>query len=359
MKRLSYLVMASFVLLCLALTSLAVPGTANAADKPVKISTCWMDESPAFNIWYAKKQGWDKEEGLDIEMLLFNSGPAQMEALPAKEWSIGATSTGGMLVAAMRHNVQVVAPLLSEGEVISIYMRPDAPAAQVKGWNPEFPEVYGSPESVKGKTVLFTSQTTSHYNAGRWLEIFGLKEADVKMVNMDQASMIPAFEKGIGDAMALWAPYTFAAQKRGYQNVATGNTAKAFTSSMYIADKAWAEANPELVAKFLRVSYRTTDMLLKEGVSPALVKEYQLFMNDFCGINMSEEDAAEDLRCHPRWSLEEGLALMDAAQGESTYAKEQRLAAEFFTSLGRYSQKELDTFNSKNFVVDTYLKTVN
>ena len=84
MKKLSFLLLASLMFL------LPGTGTANAAEKTVKIKTCWMDESPAFNIWYAKKQGWDKAEGLDIEMLLFNSGPAQMEALPAKEWSIGA-----------------------------------------------------------------------------------------------------------------------------------------------------------------------------------------------------------------------------------------------------------------------------
>ena len=353
MKKLSFLLLASLMFL------LPGTGTANAAEKTVKIKTCWMDESPAFNIWYAKKQGWDKAEGLDIEMLLFNSGPAQMEALPAKEWSIGATSTGGMLVAGMRHNVQVVSPLLSEGEVISIYMRPDDPAAKIKGANPAFPEVYGSAETVKGKTVLFTSQTTSHYNAGRWLEAFGLKEADVKMVNMEQASMIPAFEKGIGDAMALWAPFTYAAERKGFKRVTTGEACNAITSSMYIADKEWAEKNPELVAKFLRVSNRTTDMLNKEGPSPRIVKEYQEFMSDFCGIKMTEEDARFDILSHPRWSLAQAQAMMDSSKGESQYAAEQRAAAEFFTKLGRFSQKELDAFNQKKFVTDKYIKTLN
>ena len=328
---------------------------AASSDKLVTINTCWMDESPAFNIWYAKKQGWDKEAGLDINMLLLNSGPAQMEALPSKQWSIGATSTGGMLVGAMRHNVQVVAPILQEGEVIAVYMRPDAPAAQIKGANPKFPNVYGSAETLKGKTILFTSQTTSHYNAGKWLEVFGLTEADVKMVNMEQASMIPAFEKGIGDAMALWAPFTFAAEAKGFKRVTSGTDCNALTSSMYIADKEWAEKNPELVAKFLEVSYRTTDMLLKEGASPRIVKEYQDFMNDFCGIIMNEADAKLDLELHPRWSLAEAKAMMDASKGESSYAAEQRAAAEFFTGLGRYSKEELDAFNKKNFVVDKYL----
>jgi len=348
---------AFFALCAAALCALLIgPVPADAAKELVKIKTCWMDESPAFNIWYAKKMGWDKEEGLDIEMLLFNSGPAQMEALPSKQWSIGATSTGGMLVGAMRHKVQVVSPLLSEGEVIAIYMRPDSEAAQMKGVNPSFPDVYGSADTLKGKTILFTSQTTSHYNVGKWLAVFGLTEKDVKMVNMDQASMIPAFEKGIGDAMALWAPFTFAAERKGYKRVTSGAACAANTHSMYIADKDWAEKNPELVAKFLRVSFRTSDMLRAEGASPRLIEEYQKFMNEFCGIKMSIEEARYDLECHPRWNLEEAVALTDDSKGESTYARDQREAAEFFTGLGRYSEAELDRFNKSGFVTGKYLQ---
>ncbi len=84
--------MRRYLALALALAFvLALAGAALAQDKPVKVPTCWMDSSEAFNIWYAKKKGWDKEEGLDLEMLMFGSGPAQMEALPAKQWVMGGT----------------------------------------------------------------------------------------------------------------------------------------------------------------------------------------------------------------------------------------------------------------------------
>ena len=56
------------------------------AAAPVKLRTAWLDEHEAFLVWYAKEKGWDKEEGLDIEMLLFSSGMAQLNALPAGEW---------------------------------------------------------------------------------------------------------------------------------------------------------------------------------------------------------------------------------------------------------------------------------
>ena len=33
-----------------------------------------MDEFEAFPIWYAKEKGWDKEAGLNLEILYFTSG---------------------------------------------------------------------------------------------------------------------------------------------------------------------------------------------------------------------------------------------------------------------------------------------
>ena len=72
----------------------ALMGPAVAAD-PVKVPTCWMPEHETFIMWYAIEKGWDKEEGLELggedQFLYFDSGMAQMEALPARQWVLGAT----------------------------------------------------------------------------------------------------------------------------------------------------------------------------------------------------------------------------------------------------------------------------
>ena len=68
------------LLLCLAIS-------APAFSAPLtKVRTAWMDEHETFLIWYAKEKGWDKEVGLDIEILYFGSGMAILNALPAGEW---------------------------------------------------------------------------------------------------------------------------------------------------------------------------------------------------------------------------------------------------------------------------------
>jgi ABC-type nitrate/sulfonate/bicarbonate transport system substrate-binding protein len=342
----------------LTILGLAFTASGAAAAELVKIPTCWMDESPGFNIWYAKKMGWDKEEGLDIEMILFSSGPAQMEALPAKEWVLGSTGVGGQLVGGIRYKIYAVAPIVSEGKVHALYLRPDSPASKIKGYNPKYPDVMGSPETVKGMKILYTSQTTVHYMVGKWLEILGLKPEDVTLVNMEQPSAIPAFEKGIGDAVCLWSPFTFAAESRGWPVAGDMDQMDCVTVSAIVGDKDWCDKNPELVAKFLRVYFRTSKMLAEEGPSDRIVAEYQQYMNEFAGIKMSAEDAKKDIIIHPRWSYEESLALLDNSKGESQADKWQFAVADFFASVGRFSPKEVQKFKDAHINTDKFLKLV-
>ncbi|MHC1713247.1 MAG: ABC transporter substrate-binding protein [Solidesulfovibrio sp.] len=335
---------------------LAQAGAALAQDKPVKVPTCWMDSSEAFNIWYAKQKGWDKEEGLDIEMLMFGSGPAQMEALPAKQWVMGGTGVGGVLIGGMRYDISLIAPVISEAEVNAFYVRPDSPILKTKGFNPKYPDVYGSPETVKGKTILLTSQTTVHYIVGKWLEILGLKENDVKITNMEQPSIVAAFEKGIGDVASVWAPFTFTCESRGWIKAGSTGTTGAQTATVLVGDKKWCEANPQLVAKFLRVYFRVSAAMHKEGTSPEMVKAYQAFMNDFCGTKMSAEDAKKEMEVHPRWTLAEATKLSDSSKGEAEVAQWENQAADFFTKMGRFSPAELEKFKKNALVTDKYLK---
>ena len=346
------------LLLCMGAVICGGPVATLAADKPVEISTCWMDESPGFNIWYAKKMGWDKEEGLDIKMLLFNSGPAQMEALPAKEWVLGSTGVGGQLIGGIRYNIYSVAPIISEGEVHVLYLRPDSPAAKVKGYNPKYPNVYGSPETVKGMKILYTSQTTVHYMIGKWLSILGLTEADVTLVNMEQPSAVPAFEKGIGDAVCLWAPFTFVADSRKWQRAGSMTDMDCITVSSLVGDKKWCDEHPDLVAKFLRVYLRGSNMLREEGPSPRIIKEYRQYMNEFAGIRMTDEEAKLDIQIHPRWSYEEIMALLDRSKGESQADKWQNSVADFFGSIKRFSPAEIKKFKDAQINTDKFLKQV-
>lgn len=206
--------------------------------------------------------------------------------------------------------------------------------------------------------ILYTSQTTVHYMIGKWLSILGLTEADVTLVNMEQPSAVPAFEKGIGDAVCLWAPFTFVADSRKWQRAGSMTDMDCITVSSLVGDKKWCDENPELVAKFLRVYLRGSNMLREEGPSPRIIKEYRQYMNEFAGIRMTDEEAKLDIQIHPRWSYEETMALLDRSKGESQADKWQNSVADFFGSIKRFSPAEIKKFKDAQINTDKFLKQV-
>ena len=95
------------ILFALALMCLPAPSAA-AAEKPFKLDICAMPEHESFIFWYAKEQGWDKDEGLDFQIHFFQTGMDQLEALPAKQWVVGGTGTVPILVGALRYNTYLI-----------------------------------------------------------------------------------------------------------------------------------------------------------------------------------------------------------------------------------------------------------
>ena len=175
MKKLK---VAGIVLLALAFFIGGV-GAAFAQQKLFTLNTSWQPEHETFVVWYAKQKGWDKEEGLDIKMHYFDSGMAQWEALPAGQWVLGGQGGVPMVVGALRHGAYLIALGNDESITNVVMVRPDSPILKVKGWNKKYPELCGSPDLIKGKTILVTTVSSGHYAMSLWLKAFGLKDGDV------------------------------------------------------------------------------------------------------------------------------------------------------------------------------------
>ena len=183
------------------------------AEKLTKVPTAWMDEHETFLIWYAKEKGWDKEAGLDIDIQYFGSGMDILNALPSGSWVFAGMGGVPAMMGYLRYGTSVIAIGNDESMTNSVLVRPDSPIAKVKGYNKDFPEVLGSPDTVKGKTFLTTTVSSAHYGLSSWLKVLGLTDKDITIKNMDQAQALAAFDNGIGDGVALWAPHMYAGRK--------------------------------------------------------------------------------------------------------------------------------------------------
>ncbi len=329
---------------------------AQAADKLIKLDTCWMPSTESFVPWYAKKMGWDKQEGLDLQMHFFDSGPAQMEAIPSGAWVLGSTGGVGQIIGALRYEAQLIGISYMDSKTEAVMVRADSPIMKVKGWNPKFPEVYGSPELIKGKTFLATMITSSQYTMAKYLEVFGLTEKDVVVKNMDNPQALAAFESGTGDFAALWSPMEFIGMQKGWKVAGDLDKCNAQLMTTLIGVKDFCEKNPETVAKFLRMYIRVQQHMRKQG--DKMVPELVEFYKEWAGYDMSPEFAKLELELRPMYTLEEQLDALKGSPFNSKADKWQESLAVFFTSVGKFKPEERDKVQKTPYITDKYLKMV-
>lgn len=326
------------------------------AEKPVKLRTAWMDEHETFLVWYAHEKGWDKEEGIDLELLYFDSGMAQLNALPAGEWVLCGTGAVPAMMGNLRYGTYVIGIGNDESITNAVMVRPDSPVLKTKGYNPEYPEVYGHPDDVRGKTILATTVSSSHFALSHWLRVLGLKDSDVVIKNMDQAQALAAFSTGIGDMVSLWAPHMYLGEEKGWKIVGMPKTCGVGLPISLIADKKWADANPDLVAKFLRVYLRAVNMIQNRMKTDpkSLVPEYKRFFLEWAGKNYSDAMALKDLETHPVFNYEEQVKLFDEGIAKKWHAD----IATFFAEVGRITKDDLKKVGEADYVTDMFLKKV-
>lgn len=343
-----------FLVLQLAALVIIFSSSQAFAAAPFKLKSCWQPEHATFVVWNAMEKGWDKQQGVEIDPIYFESGMAQIEVMPAKQWTVGATGSVPMLLGALRYNAYMVAIANDDTVSVNVLVRPDSDIAKIKGNNPEFPEALGSAESIRGKTVLVTTVSNSHYALSTWLKRYGLKDSDVVIKNMDTGQILAAFESGIGDICVLWAPASFVGRDKGWVVANQGAQRGHNMVNVLIAEKEFADKNPEKVAAFIKVYMSGIDYMKQEG--DKLAPGYSNFLRDWAGVELPVNVAAADINNHPVYSLEEQLKLFDSSNGQSEVHKWMAGMADFFTQQGRFKKDEMTKTMESGFITDKFLK---
>ena len=352
------LVVVGILLLTAVLLFSEVGVAQQAGQKLITINTAWMPEHELFFAWYAKERGFDKQEGLDMKLLNFDSGMAIAEALPAKTWVLGATGGVPMVVTALRYNAKLIGIGNNEAFTNAVFVRSNSPVMKTKGAQKGYPNVYGTAADIKGKTFLVTTVSSAHFAMSMYLRAFGLKDSDVVVKQMDQASAVAAFDSGIGDFVCLWAPFTYTAADKGWKQVANVADTNAALPIVFVADKDFADKNPEVVAKFLRVMFRSIDKLKEEGATPQNIALFQKMYKDFAGMEYTADQAKKDIESHPVYKLDAQLKMFDNSKGQSEVQRWEYLIADFLHANGRIKDAELAKVKSMDWITGQYLKMV-
>lgn len=283
-------------------------------EPPFKLETGWLPEHETFLIWYAKQKGWDKQEGLDIVLNRFDSGKDLIGN--ADKWVIGACGAFPILTSHYPEQFTIIGVGNDESLANAVMVRPDSPLLDTKGANKGYPNLYGKADDVRGKTIICPASSSAQYLLTKWLAAYGLTTEDVRIQNTDAVPGLQAFFEGEGDAIVLWAPYSYTGDEHGLKVAATSRSVNAPQSVLLMADKDFAAAHPSQVASFLRVYLRAVRMMREESVA-TLAEDYKTFFKEWAGKTMSDAEVIKDITIHQVFLLEDQLRMFNAEHSRS------------------------------------------
>lgn len=210
---------------------------------------------------YADKMGYFEDAGLDIELYSFATGAPLNEAFAAGQVDIAVIGLAGVITMANGTSHCIYETNTASGGN-GVFVRPDSEIAKIQGECADYPELYGSEETLKGITILGQLATSSQLETIMYLDHFGLTQEDVNFVNIESGTDYQAFKSGEGDAVALMTPYTYQAIEDGYVCAAyfTDSSDYVVPDTM-LATNEIMESDRETVKAFLEVYLRAVDEL--------------------------------------------------------------------------------------------------
>jgi ABC transporter, substrate-binding protein, aliphatic sulfonates family len=234
----------------------------------VKVRVAYMPNMGSASLaTTAKEKGFFKDMGLDVEMVEFQGGPAEIAAM----------ASGDIDISQIGHGAHA---LCIEGQAkvfeLDCTSLADAVIANKKKGIEKL-------EDLKGKKVAVTSGTSAEIILNLALDKAGLKSSDLDLVEMDANGIVSAIVSGNVDACATWSPGTgtiLEALKDDGLVLATNEdyVDKVTFPSSFITTEKYASENKDVLVRFARALQKAADYRSEniEEVAKMVAKQCQV-----------------------------------------------------------------------------------
>ncbi|MFC2159934.1 ABC transporter substrate-binding protein [Actinomycetota bacterium] len=299
---------------------------------------------------YMIENGIDKENGFIINQIIFPTGVAINEGIAANEVDMATTGSGG-LFAINNLDVEWITDFQLQSNGIGIFVRGDSPIATVKGVNPDYPEVYGDPDTVRGATILATFGTIGEFQVLKWLGIIGVDPSEVSITQMQYPDVFTAMQAEQADVGNLIPTASYAAPEMGWVEV--GSMASldiAFYDGFLLNVNTVNDSNGadkrEGLIKYLKVLYEDITPMFNntEGMKAEWSKKFF----DSQAIETNPDWLDFQASTWTYWAAD------DYTSGEHILGEWLRPFVEFYVTAEKLPADFMDTFDAS--LNDEYLK---
>ena len=339
-----------------ATTAATTTGTTVPAEK-IKIVCSTHPSQHGTPVYVAEQLGYFAEEGLEVETLIYVSGPAQMEAYLAGAWDIGTTGFGGSVAGLLNSDIVMIGCNFYGSAIQDIVARADSDIVKAgKGHVDGYPDIYGTAEDWKDLELLLTKGTISQVLLNSTLQKLGLTEADLTLTHMDPAAANTAFKAGNGDLVQAWGVYALRGAGEGWVPVTSINACGYSNPNQIICGGGFLEENPEAAVKWLRAYYRAMDYI---NANP---EEAAQMMVDFCvenGTLTEYDDALAIMKPAAQDTLAGSIEMFTKnADGMSPMMESMDYLMQLFVKQGNYTEEDRSKFMSGDNFTDEVLKAI-
>lgn len=347
MKKL--MVLALSVLMCFSLVGCKKGEDKNAsvADNGVmKVNMAGLSGGlQTFPAYVAQQKGYFEENNVEVNIIYFDNGPVQMEALASGSWDVAATGIGGVLTGAIAYDAQVIASSNSDDGTQYVFARPDSDIVKAgQGNNTLSPEIYGDAESWKDVKVLCSAGTVLQYLLIKTLGGFDLTLDDVNFMAMDTPTTNSAFLMGEGEVAILTGLPSLDENKKDFVKVSCGKDANTgLVNSIMASEDALAEKHDEVKA-FLSGYLEAIQWIIDNK------DEAENLLVDFCdvsGKSTTQEVAHIFINAEDLYNLDTNYEqLTTIVSGTDMSVMENQLLGvlQFFIDAGNYSEGDDQVF---------------
>lgn len=299
--------------------------------EPLRVGT--MPHQMGVSLWYADKNDLFKEAGINVDLVMFSGGAAINEAIGAGELD-GAIS-GLATVYALANNLVTLVGEVDTAGADGIVVRNDSDILQHKGEIEGRPNMYGSAETLKGKSYICQLGQAQQFYVSKYISQFGLTDDDITFINMEDASGYQAFQSGEGDVIGTKMPYIYTMTEEGDYTIcasvedATGIKVK----DCVIFSPSIIEGRRDEIKIFLQVIYGVIDDM---EADPAFRKEVVEGFYKENGIEFVEEQL--------NYELEKNELLGSKALSSDTYmiGDGMQSVADFYGTVGTIDPANVD-----------------
>ena len=222
----------------------------------------------------------------------------------------------------------------------------------------EYPNVYGTADTWKGKEILVPTGSTLHYVLSTGLDKFGLSDTDVAMTHMEVTGINTALRADKGEVGALWGSFAYADEmNQDYTVVMSANDLDIELPTVMCANPRSYEdpKKYEAIKKWMELYFATVDWIYSSDENFAQAAQMFTDINEAAGATGTLEENTIVLENNRHYTLEENQAMFNEnAEGTSMLQIEQMHYDPllFYIGSGSYNEGDQDKLLGGYFKAD-------